>query len=72
LAQIQQLIDSKVDEKFAKFQADYDEMMKKVKNQIVGAIKPANLFGKPAATAEGKLRPVEESKINLQNVNNSV
>jgi hypothetical protein len=63
LAQIQQLIDSKVDEKFAKFQADYDEMMKKVKNQIVGAIKPANLFGKPAATAEGKLRPVEESKI---------
>jgi hypothetical protein len=39
--------------------------MKKVKNQIVGAIKPANLFGKPVATSENKAKAAEESKDTL-------
>jgi len=45
--------------------------MKKVKSQIVGAIKPANLFGKPAANNDNKSKATEESKDTLDTSNSN-
>lgn len=46
LAAIQSIIDQKVEERMAKFQSDYDDLMNKVKKQISSAIKPSSLLPK--------------------------
>ena len=39
------MIDQKVDEKWAKFQAEYDELNSKVKKNIGGMFKPGMMSG---------------------------
>ncbi len=55
------MIDSRVEEKVAKLQAEHDEIVKKLKQNITGMIKPGALFGQRAAQSEAKAK-VEDEK----------
>lgn len=45
LLAIQQMIDARVEEKVAKLQAEHDEIVKKLKQNITGMIKPGAFMG---------------------------
>lgn len=72
MAAIQSLIDSKVDEKFAKFQAEYDELLNKVKKQIASSIKPSSLFPRNSLSeVKGKAPEEEKDTLNTSTHNAS-
>lgn len=55
---IQKMIDQKVEEKWEKFQKEYDELLQKVKKNIAGMIKPgvASGLGLGTRTAQSEAK----------------
>ena len=58
------MIDQRVEEKWAKFQAEYDEVLNKVKKNVSSMFKPGSLM--PARTAQSEVKgksAQEEEKV---------